>query len=334
MALYREPGGPLWVGTSRGGLARFEHDRFTSYGPAQGLCDNQVLAILDDGLGNLWMSSSRGIFHVAKQQLNDVALGTRATVSCTAYGRADGMESAQCNGGYQPSGWRARDGRLWFPTVKGLVVVDPTRRHATNVVAPPVWIEGVQADGQSVPVVGAPRLPAGTKRLEIDYTALSLVAPEKVRFRHRLSGFDSQWVEADTRRRISYTNLRPGNYRFEVIACNNDGVWNEQGARWDFRVAPFFYQTGWFYGTCALLVLAIGWGLHTLRVRDLRLRNAVLAERTQLSQEVHDHISQIMTGIGLQLDAATESLAHNSSASASYLDRANRLTRQGIEERA
>jgi ligand-binding sensor domain-containing protein len=115
-ALYRESGGPLWVGTARGGLTRFEHDRFTNYGPAQGLCDDQVLAVLDDGLGNLWMSSSRGVFHVAKQQLNDVALGTRTTVSCTAYGRADGMESAQCNGGYQPSGWRARDGiSAWSP---------------------------------------------------------------------------------------------------------------------------------------------------------------------------------------------------------------------------
>ena len=332
MALYQEPGGPLWVGTSRGGLARFEDGRFTSYGPEQGLCDNQVLAILDDGLGNLWMSSSRGIFQVAKQQLDEVAAGVRARVSCLAYGRGDGMESAQCNGGYQPSGWRARDGRLWFPTVKGLVVVDPTRLHPSNLVPPPVWIESVQADGRAVPLTGTGRLPAGTKRLEIDYTALSLVAPDKVRFRHRLSGFDRQWVEAGRRRRISYTNLPPGDYRFEVIACNNDGLWNEQGHRWDFRIAPFFYQTAWFYGAMALLVVGAGSGLHALRVRQLRLRNAVLAERAHLSQEIHDHISQIMTGVVLQLDAASQTVAQGLSASAPYIDRASRLARQGIEE--
>ena len=149
----------MWVGTARGGLTRLEHDRFTNYGPAQGLCDNQVLAILDDGLGNLWMSSSRGIFHVgqtAAQRRGPGSADHACLVPRTV--AADGMESAQCNGGYQPSGWRARDGRLWFPTVEGLVVVDPTRPHASNAVAPPVWIEGVQADGIAVPLAEHGRL--------------------------------------------------------------------------------------------------------------------------------------------------------------------------------
>ncbi len=332
MALYREPAGPLWVGTSRGGLARLEEGRFTTYGPEQGLCDNQVLGILDDGLGKLWMSSSRGIFHVAKSQLNDLARGARGSVDCTAYGRGDGMESAQCNGGYQPSAWRARDGRLWFPTVKGLVVIDPTRLHAGNAVPPPVWIEAAQADGHALPIGEAGQLPAGTRRLEIEYTALSLVAPDKVRFRHRLTGFDPQWVEAGTRRRIWYTNLPPGTYSFEVVASNNDGVWNEQGHRWSFSIAPFFYQTAWFYGAVGLLVVGAGLALHALRVRDLRLRNTVLAERAHLSQEIHDHISQIMTGVVLQLDAASQTLAQGPAASGAYIDRASRLARQGIEE--
>ncbi len=331
VALYREPNGPLWIATARG-LNRFEDGRFTAYGPEQGLCDNQVHGIVDDRLGHLWMTSSRGLFHVAKQQLDELARGQRTAVACTMLGRGDGLESAQFNGGYQPSAWRARDGRLWFPSVRGLVVVDPTRQHAANFVRPPVWIESARADGHEVATSGTPRLPAGTRRLEIEFTALSLVAPDKVQFRHRLLGFDKQWVEAGTRRRISYTNLPPGEYRFEVIASNNDGVWNEQGHAWAFSVAPLVHQAWWFKGAVALALVGAGLGLHGLRVRDLRLRNAVLAERARLSQEIHDHISQIMTGVVLQLDAASQALAQGTGTGGAYIDRASRLARQGIEE--
>jgi signal transduction histidine kinase len=190
----------------------------------------------------------------------------------------------------------------------------------------------MQADGRSVPLGRTSRLAAGIRRIDIEYTALSLVAPDKVLFRYRLAGFDDDWIDAGTLRRVSYTHLPPGAYRFEVIASNNDGVWNEQGDRFDFSVAPFFYQTRWFSGAIGILVVAIGWGLHALRVRDLRMRNATLLERAALSQEIHDHISQIMTGIGLQIDAAREGLAQGSSVSGAHLERANRLARQGIEE--
>lgn len=331
-ALYREPEGTLWIGTSRGGLARLEGGRFTIYGLEHGLCDSQVLSILDDRAGNLWISSRRGIFRVSKRELDAVARRAQASVACTAYGSADGMESAQCNGGYQPSAWRGRDGRLWFPTVKGLVVINPLRVHETNRVAPPVWIETVDADGRAVRLSEAGRLPAGTRRVGIEYTALSLVAPEKVQFRHRLSGFDRGWVNAGSQRRISYTNLRPGTYTFQVIGSNNDGVWNKEGQQWTFTVLPFFYQTAWFYGAGALLIIGAALGLHALKVRDLRLRNAVLAERAHLSHEIHDHISQIMTGVVLQLDAAAQTVALRDGASAAYVDRASRLAKQAIEE--
>lgn len=331
MALWREPDGPLWIATSRG-LNRLENGRFTAYGPAQGLCDNQVLSIVDDRLGNLWMTSSRGLFHVQKRQLDELARGERAEVACTMLGRGDGMESAQFNGGYQPSAWRAHDGRLWFPSVRGLVVVDPTRQHAANLVPPPVWIESVRADGVEVAMTGLPRLPAGTRRLEIEFTGLSLVAPEKVRFRHRLLGFDTQWVDAGSRRRISYTNLPPGDYRFEVMASNNDDVWNQRGHAWAFSITPLFHQTWWFKGVMALVLAAAGLALHALRVRDLRLRNTVLVERARLSQEIHDHISQIMTGIVLQLDAASQTLVRGGGTDGGHIDRASRLARQGIEE--
>ena len=332
MALYQEPAGPLWIGTSRGGLARLDGERFTSYGADRGLCDEQVLAILDDGLGNLWMSSERGIFRVSKAQLNNVAAGVQATVACTSFGRDDGMTSEQASGGFQPSGWRARDGRLWFPTVAGLVAVDPGAFDSGNAVPPPVHIESVLADGRELALPFDTRLRAGTKRLEFEYTALSLAAPEKVRFRYRLSDVDQQWVDANSQRRISYVGVPPGRYVFEVVAANNDGVWNEVGDRWEFRIERFFYQTAWFQGLALMAAIATASGLHVLRVSNLRLRSAVLAERTHLSQEIHDHISQVMTGVVLQLDAATQTLAPESDASRPYIDRASRLARQGIEE--
>lgn len=331
MALYREPGGPLWVGTT-GGLARLQNGRFTGYGLDQGLCDPQILAIADDGVGNLWMSSSRGLCRVARRELEEVASGARVTVGATAFGRADGMESAQCNGGYQPSVWKGADGRLWFPTVKGLAVVDPTSTEGSNPVIPPVSIEGVQADGRAVSLASPAHLAAGTSRIEIEYTALSFVAPERVRFRYRLTGFDQQWMDAGGRRRISYTNLPPGNYIFEVVACNNAGVWNRRGQRWQFAVAPFFYQRGSFYAVMAVLFFGLGCLLQAWRMRDLRVRNTLLAERAELSQEIHDHISQIMTGVVLQLDAASQTLARGPVACQPYIERASHLARQGIEE--
>lgn len=331
-ALYRDPAGPLWVGLFQGGLVRFDRGRFTAYGPDEGLCDDQVLAVLDDGAGRLWMSSSAGIFSVEKRELRELDHGSRDRIECALLSRGDGMESAQAAGGHQPSAWRTRDGRLWFATHKGLAVVDPAAVGATNTLPPPVLIETVESDGQSWPIAAAGRLPAGTRRLEIAYTGLSLAAPDKVRFRYRLVGFDADWIEAGTSRRASYTNLPPGDYAFEVIACNNDGLWNFVGARFDFSVAPFYYQTAWFYAGVVSLVAFAGLGLHTQRLKQLRLRTALLDQRARLSQEIHDNVSQIMTGVVLQLDAARQTIAQGPEACAPYIARAARLAGQGIEE--
>jgi len=331
-ALYRDPDGPLWIGTGERGLGRYADGRFAFFGSAQGLCDDRVFVVLDDGLGSLWMSSNRGIFQVSKKDLDEVAAGTRPRVSCTLYGRGDGMESSECNGGIQPAGFRGRDGRLWFATVQGLAVVDPSALGTRNLLPPPVWIEEVQVDGRTVPLADGAHVPPGTRRLEVAYTGLSLVAPEKVRFRHRLLGFDSDWVEAGGRRSASYTSLPPGDYVFQVIASNNDGLWNEEGARLSFRVRPFFYQTTWFYLAIALLLAGAAGAVHTVRVRGLRLRNALLAERARVSQEIHDSMSQIMTGVILQLDAATETLPQGPGACRPYLARASRLAKEGIDE--
>ena len=330
-SLYQEPGGPLWLTTPRG-LVRLAGEHLTHYGVNEGLCSNAVHTVLDDGLGMLWLGSNHGILRVPKQELEELAQGIRARVSCTAYGRGDGMESAECHGGYQASGFRGRDGRLWFATLKGVVSVDPASLEPTNVLLPPVVIERAQIDGHALSLRSPGQLPAGARRLEIDYTALSLVASEKVRFRHRLLGFDNDWVDAGARRTVSYTNLPPGDYSFQVKACNNDGAWNQEGAIWDLRVAPFFHQTRWFWGCVVFGACALALALHHLHARGLRLRNALLSERARLSQDVHDSLSQIMTGVILQLDVAQTMLGDGPQASRPYLERATQLARQGMEE--
>lgn len=256
-------------------MARFKDGRFTPFTTREGLYDNTAYGILEDASGHLWVSGNRGVFRVAKADLDDVAEGRARHVRSVAYGESDGMASAECNGG-TPSGWRTDDGRLWFPTVKGVVVVDPSRLR-TNLQPPPVVVEEMLADGASVDALPEGELPPGRQKFEFRYTGLSLLTPAKVRFRYRLEGLDRDWVEAGTRRAAYYTNLAPGPYRFQVLACNNDGVWSDTGASLSFRLRPQVYETAWFRtlsGAAALLAAA---GLYRLRTRQLRARAAELA---------------------------------------------------------
>lgn len=278
LAITGDADGTLWIGTYGGGLNRFKEGKFTRYTTAEGLYDDVIFQILDDQHGSLWLSCNKGIFRVRKKELHDFAMGKLARISFSLLTTADGMKSSECNGGSQPAGWRSRDGRLWFPTLKGAAVIDPIN-VTFNSLAPPVVIEDLIADGDAVDFRQAIRLPPGKDRVEIHYTGLSFLAPEKVMFRYRLEGFDERWIEAGSRRVAYYTNLPPGRYRFRVTACNNDGVWNPVGATIEFSLEPHFYQTGWFYGLLSLLVLSAGVGVHRLRVRHLAARERELALR-------------------------------------------------------
>lgn len=329
VALYQDPDGTLWIGTFGGGLVRLRDGKFTAYGTREGLPDNSVFQILDDGRGYLWMSSNKGIVQVSKQELNDLAMGKKWSVSSVLYGRADGMESSECNGGTQPAGCRTRDGRLWFPTVKGLAVLDP-RKLRTNPRPPPLFVEGLAVDGLPVPPERPGWVPPGAVRFEFQYAALSFVAPEKVKFRYKLDGFDTAWIDAGTRRTAYYTRLPPGEYTFHVIGCNDDGVWNERDASWSFYVAPFFYQSKWFYGLCASGIGLLAWGVYRFRVQQLRARNAVLVERNRIAREVHDTLAQGLTGIILQLQAAGRSPGVE--AAGRYLRRAKEVAEENLRE--
>ena len=288
--LYADSGGSLWIGTNGGGLERLRNGKFTTYSIRNGLFDDKIFEILEDNLGNLWMSSNRGIFRVSKQALDDMAQGKIHVFESRSFGVAEGMKSPECNTGFQPAGARTRDGRIWFPTMKGVVVINPAELH-TNALAPPVAVEETVVDRQPFENVASIHAPPGDGRLEFNYTALSFVSPEKIHFRYKLEGFDKGWVDAGARRVAYYTNIPPGTYRFRVIAANSDGVWNEEGASLRVILDPHFYQTKWFYLLCALSLGFLIAVLYRLRVRRLEARQAELEllveERTlELRQEI------------------------------------------------
>ena len=331
LSLHEDSEGSLWIGTS-GGLNVFRDGRFSSFTTPNGLFDDVVFQILEDAHDNLWMSSDKGISEVSKQSLADFLAGKAGSITCVSFGTADGMKSRECNGGFQPAGWRASDGRLWFPTMKGVVALDPNNMRM-NTLPPPVMIERVIVDGKSFTNTKGLRLEAGKEKFEFDYTGLSYLAPQKVRFKYKLEGFDKDWVDAGTARQASYTNIPPGLYRFRVTACNNDGVWNETGAAVEFYLKPFFYQTIWFYLFCGVLLALSGFGLYRLRVRRLRAQfTAVLSERNRIAREIHDTLAQGFAGISLQLESVAETMVSEPNIATEHLNKARTLVRGSLAE--
>jgi signal transduction histidine kinase/ligand-binding sensor domain-containing protein/CheY-like chemotaxis protein len=288
--LYQDSDGTLWIATYGGGLNRFKDGVFTSYTTRDGLFDDVVYKVLEDNRGNLWMSCNRGIFRVSKTELDARARGEIVKINSISYGIADGMKENECNGGSQPSGWKTSDGRLWFPTIKGIVVVD-SENLRTNGLPPTVIIEQVVINKTAADAEQFIKAPPGHGELEFHYTGLSFAAPDMIKFKYKLEGFDKDWIEAGARRVAYYTNIPPGNYRFRVMACNSEGVWNEAGDSFAFQLRPYVYQTYWFYALCGLcLALGVG-GWHLLQVKQFKAHEKILAlrvdERTkELQQEV------------------------------------------------
>jgi signal transduction histidine kinase/ligand-binding sensor domain-containing protein/ActR/RegA family two-component response regulator len=284
MTITGDADGTIWAGTSGDGLYRFKDGKFAHFTTANGLFDDVVFQIVDDTQGNLWMTCNRGVFRVAKNMLRDLAEGRAATITSVSFGVADGMRASECNGNSQPAGLRARDGALWFPTIKGVVSVYPAKL-VVNALAPPVRIDRLMANRRPVDLRSRVHLPPGHGDLEFRYTALSFVAPDKVQFKYRLVGFDPEWVEAGERREAYYTNIPPGSYRFQVIAQNNDGVWNLQGSEMAIELDPRFYQTSLFQIAFGAALLLCASGLFRLRVRRIRLRaselETVVEDRTR-----------------------------------------------------
>ncbi len=280
-SIFDDRRGSLWISSPHAGLTRYHEGKFTVFNAKHGLFTDEIYMVLGDDEGNLWLTSPRGIGRLFRSELDAVERGEASSFHTEVFVTADGMKTDECFGNWFPSGWRAHDGRLWFATTKGAVVVDP-RTIRRNTLPPPVLIENIVAGGETFPAGTPQQFSPGTEKFEFHYTALSLLVPERVLFKCKLEGYDREWVDAGTRRVAYYTNLPPGKYRFRVIACNNDGIWDDAGAGVEFTLAPHFTETPWFEGLVLLGVALLIGLLYKLRVRHLQTREAQLESLVQL----------------------------------------------------
>lgn len=307
-SLYLDADHALWIGSYDSGLVRFKDRKFTHYTSRIGLFNDGAFQILEDEQRNFWISSNRGIYRVKKDELNEFAEGKRSSISSVAYGKSDGMLSAECNGGRSPGGIKARDGRLWFPTQDGVAVIDP-KEVKTNPKPPPVVIESVKIDNKlisdfSLQEKSQIQIDPTQQNFEIQYTALSFINAENLRFKYKLENLDSEWIEAGTRRTAYFSHVPPGNYTFKVIAANADGVWNETGQSVEITVLPPFYRTWWFRTLVVILVIALGYFLYKRRITQLERQRLAQQnfsrqliasqedERKRIAAELHDSLGQ------------------------------------------
>jgi len=305
--------GTLWASTGKG-LSRLKNGRIATLGSKNGLpCDTVHWSIEDDAR-SLWLYMPCGLVRIARSELAawtaavDNGNDAKRTIQVTVLDSTDGIRMTTNTGGYSPLVTKSTDGKLWIAGVGGASVLDPAHLPF-NSIPPPVLIEQVVADRKTYNAnhdgIAAVRLPPRIRDLEIDYTAFSFVAPEKVRFRFKLEGYDRDWQDAGNRRQAFYTNLPPRNYRFRVMAANNSGVWNEAGTFLDFSIAPAYYQTDWFRLSIVVAVLASLAALYRLRLRqvarqfNIRLEERV-QERTRIARDLHDTLLQSFQGVLLR----------------------------------
>jgi len=304
-AIHQDASGTLWFGTYDTGLFMYREGRFSRFTVREGLPTNGAFRIIEDEQGRFWISSNVGIYRVARADLEAVAGGRQRTVTAVLYGREDGMASAEANGLGQPSGIRARDGRLWFPTQRGVSIIDPAEL-THNTTPPPVTFLDLSIGG--FPRVERDRIEvrSGSTEFQARYAALTFVRPEQARFRYRMEGLDTEWVEAGTDRTARYSALPFGTYTFRVIAANRDGVWNEEGASVTIAVIPPFYRTTWFLGVVCAAVALITFGAYRWRIGTLERRQALQeafarqlidsqeTDRRRIAAELHDGVSQTL----------------------------------------
>lgn len=308
-ALYADEDDTLWVGTEGNGLIRLRDGKWSHYTTVNGLVGNSIDYLIEDGEGYLWIGSNAGLMRVRKSDLNEAA----SFITCRSYDQRDGLPANECSFGAQPAACRLADGSLWFPTVAGAVTVNPRDIHL-NTNPPPVVIESVLVEGKRQETNGllaAPSpfvtVPAGEEDLEIHYTSLNLGGAEQARFRYRLQGHEIKWRDAGNLRVARYLNLTPGDYHFQVQACNEDGFWNETGASLAVTVMPFFWQTWWFCSALgAVLLCGVVGVVHFISTQKLsrelaaaRQQQALDTERARIARDIHDQVGASLTQLAL-----------------------------------
>jgi signal transduction histidine kinase/streptogramin lyase len=347
-ALHSDADGVLWVTTAGNGLGRLHHNGWTRYGTREGLISNNLGYMLEDNQGHLWIGSYSGLMRLPKEALNEFARGATNFIPCRVYGRRDGLPSGECTFGSQPAAIRSRDGRLWFPTIDGVASIDPAKLPR-NLYPPPVVIESVLVDGRARNTnalrsggLSSLTLPAGEQRLEIRYTSLNLAAPERARFRYRLEGHESDWTDAGSARIVRYSRLPPGTYRFRVTACNEDGVWNEEGSSLAILIQPPFWQTGWFLTASAATLLGITVGLvHFFstqklqrEVQKLKQQEALERERARIARDLHDQLGANLTQVALlgEMAQSDKEIPEEVEAHAQQISSTARETTRALDE--
>src|SRR5271163_2264165 len=328
--------GTLWAATA-GGLSRVKNGRVATLTSKNGLpCDTVHWAAEDDS-HSFWLYTACGLVRIARSELDAWAADPKRIIQSTTFDSSDGVRlRAIAVSEYTPRVAKASDGKLWFLPFDGVNIIDP-RHIPFNKLPPPVHIEEITADRKTYETSSDLRLPALIRDLEIDYTALSLVASEKIRFRVKLEGYDHDWKDMGNDRRAFYTNLAPRNYRFRVMASNNSGVWNKAGDAFDFSIKPAYYQTTWFQASCATAFLGLLWSLYRYRLHQIaqefnaRLEERV-NERTRIARELHDTLLQSFQGLMLRFQVAHEELPGHPAQARKTLENALDQAAQAITE--
>jgi len=291
----RDRDGSIWA-TTNNGVSRINNGRVATLTTGNGLPCNTVHWIIEDDLSSYWLYTQCGLLRVARTDMDSWIADPKRAIRPTRFGVEDGIRLVPILKGFRPAVTKASDGRIWFVNGEKVSFIDPSR-VTLNTLPPPVYIERITADGETYEARRGLRLPAHVRNLLIDYTALSLVVPGNVKFRVMLQGQDKGWRELVNQRHVQYTNLPPKHYKFRVLACNNSGVWNEEGAALEFVIPPAWYQTNWFRALCMATLLALIWAAYRLRVRQLafqfnmRLEERV-SERTRIARDLHDTLLQ------------------------------------------
>jgi len=310
--------GAVWAATQNGGVSRIKDGRITTLTTTNGLPCDRIHWTTEEDDRSLWLYTACGLVRIPRTQVDAWISDPKRRVDPTLWDATEGALPLGAPSSFGPTFAKAADGKLWFVTREDIAVVDPPHL-ALNKLPPPVHIEQIEADHkmywQNLPGAAASsvRLPALTRDLQIDYTALSLTAPEKTHFKYKLEGQDTEWREVVNDREAQYSNLSPGPYRFRVIASNNSGVWNELGDALEFSVAPAYYQTNWFRALCAAALLILVWAAYQFRVRQLHRQLALtletrVRERTSIARELHDTLLQSFQGLMLRFEIVSQLL--------------------------
>ena len=303
-SLYEENSEKFWIGTFTTGLWNYDKGKWSAFRAEDGIHTDTISNILEDSKGYLWLSSSDGIVRVSKQELESFAEKKTTKIQALHFGTSDGMRKAECYDQQQPTVWKTKNGILWFATLGGAAIIDPLKIKS-NPYPPKCKIEKMLVNGKIIDTDRSQELPPGSNNFEFQYTALSFTAPEKIQFRYQLEGFDKNWIDAGARRLAQYTNIPPGNYTFRIKACNNDGLWNEAGAAFLFRIRPYFYQTRWFYGLVAAVIALSIWQFHKYRVKRVLEIERI---RTRIATDLHDDIGAGLSQIAILTEVARKDL--------------------------